>query len=52
MTNLGTRAAEMRNQFRAAMYVVFFVDLFDMSVDGAVGDAHSFGDLFVHQTFE
>ena len=52
MTNLGTCAAEMCNQLRAAMYVVFVVDRFDMCVDGAVGDAHSFGDLFIHQTFE
>ncbi len=52
MTALRVYPGEFSHQLRAAMYVVFLVDRFDMGVDGAVGDTHAFGDLFVHQTFE
>lgn len=52
MTDVSISSAEMCNQLRAAMYVVLLVDRLDMCVDGAVGDGHAFGDLFVHQTFE
>lgn len=52
MTDLGTCAAEMGNQFRAAMYVVFTVEPTHLCVDDSDREVEAIDDLWVGQTFE